>query len=193
MALKTIQSPGIQVGELDRSRYDAVADTSLPNSPWCFLAGFADKGHDYEPMAITSRDELAMVYGYPQTEAERYFWNGCVEVLDNGGKLLAAKLPYDNRSRDKFAYVDYKIARSAATIQDGAKIAGRWKTVNEVRDVLRSIMAHADLSGMFPTERQDEFPVDTLPQMRQRVRDIYMSDVLGPKLSAYSVEDMAAH
>lgn len=131
------------------------------------------------------------MYGYPQTEAERYFWNGCVEVLDNGGKLLAAKLPYDNRSRDKFAYVDYKIARDAVTIQDGKKIGGRWKTVNEVREVLQSIMRHSDLCSVFgASENLENFPVDTLPQMRARVEEIYSSAVLGPKLSAYREENV---
>jgi len=30
-------------------------------------------------------------------------------VLKNGGKLVTAKLPYDNRSKDMYSYVDYKI------------------------------------------------------------------------------------
>lgn len=144
-----IQAPGIQVGELDRSQYDRVVETALPNSPWCFIAGFADRGRDYEHTAIAGRSDLIQAYGYPKTEAERYFWNGCCEVLDKGGKLLVAKLPYDNRSKDKFAYVDYKISRNVNQIQDGAKIAAKWQTVNEIREVLKSVMNHADVIHVF--------------------------------------------
>ena len=59
--------------------------------------------------SIPTREEFEDKYGYPQNEAERYFYNGSLEVLKNGGKLLVAKLPYDNNSKDMYSYVDYKI------------------------------------------------------------------------------------
>lgn len=170
-----------------------VSETSLPNSPWCFIAGFADRGRDYEQTQIASREQLAQAYGYPQTEAERYFWNGCAEVLDSGGKLLAAKLPYDNNSRDKFAYVDYKISRSKCEIQDGAKIVAKWTTVREIRDVLASVMRHADMASIYGSAEDidSKWPIETLPQMREAVAAAFESESIGSKLAKYRASETA--
>jgi hypothetical protein len=140
MALRTIQAPGIQVNEIDRSQYDNVTDYSMPDSPYCYIAGFADKGDDYAIHAFTRREDFIARYGYPQNEAERYFYNGCLEVIDNGGKLLASKLPYDNNSKDKYAYVDYKIDPNLYPIALGNEIFGNYKTVNDIRETLLKII-----------------------------------------------------
>ena len=49
------------------------------------------------------------IYGTPTNEAERYFYYGAKEILDNRGQLICVKLPYDNNSLDKLAYTTYEI------------------------------------------------------------------------------------
>ena len=107
--LRRIDSPGIQINEIDKSQYDSMPDYSIVGTT-CLICGFADKGENYSIKWINTIQTLVDNYGYPQTEEERYFWNACAEVLNNGGICLAAKLPYDNPALDTFPYVDYKIS-----------------------------------------------------------------------------------
>lgn len=107
--LRTIDSPGIQINEIDKSQYDGMPDYSIVGTT-CFICGFADKGENYTIKWINTLQTLVDNYGYPQTEEERYFWNACVEVLNNGGVCLASKLPYDNPSLGTLPYVDYNIS-----------------------------------------------------------------------------------
>jgi hypothetical protein len=48
MSIRTIEAPGIEVHEIDRSSYDKTTDYSLPNAPVCLITGFADKGENYK-------------------------------------------------------------------------------------------------------------------------------------------------
>lgn len=43
MSVRTINNPGVELNEIDRSGYDKV-DNSLPNSPTSLIFGVADKG-----------------------------------------------------------------------------------------------------------------------------------------------------
>ena len=43
MSSRTINNPGVELNEIDRSSYEKV-DNSLPNSPTSLVIGFADKG-----------------------------------------------------------------------------------------------------------------------------------------------------
>lgn len=181
MALRTIEAPGLQVNEIDRSQYDQLDSNSLPNSPTCFIAGFADKGENYAVHSIPSREQFEELYGYPQNEAERYFYNGSLEVLNNGGKLLVAKLPYDNNSKDMYSYVDYKIDPTLHTIITDYQIIGKWNTINDLSQVLdqtvmtlKIMKAAGELeTDIFPPEIPVE--LDTLPKMREAVSKIVSS------------------
>lgn len=182
MALRTIEAPGLQVNEIDRSQYNQTTETGLPNSPTCFIAGFADKGEDYAVHSIPTREEFEDKYGYPQNEAERYFYNGSLEVLKNGGKLLVAKLPYDNNSKDMYSYVDYKIDPTLHQIMTDYQIIGKWNTINDLSQVLdQTVMTIKILQGtgdlstdIFDTEVPVE--LDTLPKMREAVNKIVNSN-----------------
>ena len=178
MALRTIQAPGLQVNEIDRSQYDQMLDNSLPNAPACFIAGFADKGEDYSIYSIPTREEFEEKYGYPQNEAERYFYNGALEVLKNGGKLVTAKLPYDNRSKDMYSYVDYKIDPTLHLILNKYQIAGKWSTINDLSQVLdqtiqtiRQMQADKELSSVI-FEPEVPVTIESLPDMRDAVNKI---------------------
>jgi len=45
MSSRTIENPGIEINEIDRSAYGKV-DYSMPGAPTTLLFGFADKGED---------------------------------------------------------------------------------------------------------------------------------------------------
>ena len=105
---RTRQSPGIELNEIDKSQYGKT-DYSIVGTT-TLMCGVASKGEDYTPQWINSKQTLVDTFGYPATEFERYFYNGCVEILNRGGILLGAKLPYDNDSLDKFSYADFSLS-----------------------------------------------------------------------------------
>ena len=105
---RTRQSPGIELNEIDKSQYGKT-DYSIVGTT-TLMCGVASKGEDYVPQWINSKQTLVDAFGYPATEFERYFYNGCVEILNRGGILLGAKLPYDNESLDRFSYADFSLS-----------------------------------------------------------------------------------
>lgn len=111
---RRIQAPGIEVNEIDRSGYTSTDDNSTTGTT-VHLFGFADKGYDYSTMYINTMDTFTNIYGYPKTEAERYFYNGAYEVISRGGNLYSSKLPYDNDSLDKYAYTSYEVINNLCT------------------------------------------------------------------------------
>ena len=106
MPIRTIQHPGIQLNEIDRSQYDKV-DYSLQNAPTVLTLGVASKGEDLALTWINSASTLDETYGTPTNEYERYFYNSIHEVLRRGGTAIAAKLPYANEAQGHFNYVQY--------------------------------------------------------------------------------------
>lgn len=77
MGLRTIDAPGVEIKEIDKSGY-APAMTGTK----CFVMGYANKGEPYFPMEFTSKAAWQIYYGDPETEAERYFYNACTEVIN---------------------------------------------------------------------------------------------------------------
>lgn len=108
MITRKLQSPGVEINEIDRSNYNKV-DYSLPNSPTSLIFGFASRGEDSTFNWINSQATLNETYGQPTTEFEAYFYNAAMEILNRGGTCIASKLPYDNNSYEKINYVEYKI------------------------------------------------------------------------------------
>lgn len=106
---RTINSPGYELNELDRSQYNRKINNSLPNAPICLIMGYSDKGADYEIRWINTKETLDNEYGYPKTEEQRYFYNGVLEILNKSGICIAAKLPYNNFKKQKYSYVDYNV------------------------------------------------------------------------------------
>ena len=106
---RKIQAPGVEINEFDRSQYGNKPDYALPNAPVSLVTGFADKGPDYVLQWINSPTTLVETYGYPHNEAEKYFYNAQLEILNAGGYCIAAKLPYFNEAKDKYVYCSYTL------------------------------------------------------------------------------------
>lgn len=104
MGLRTIDAPGVEIKEIDKSGY-APAMTGTK----CFVMGYANKGEPYFPMEFTSKAAWQIYYGEPETEAERYFYNACTEVINQNGVLYCARIPYDNDSLNKMVGFKYSV------------------------------------------------------------------------------------
>ena len=107
MAIRTIMAPGVEIKEIDKSGYTpTIAGTTV------YLKGFASKGEAYRPFEITTRTAFEQIYGVPETEAERYFYAGACETLNQNGRLFCARLPYDNESFEKMVGIKYSLTYS---------------------------------------------------------------------------------
>jgi len=90
---RTIQSPGVQIQEIDLS----LANAGVPATT-VFVPGFAAKGPSSEPITITSLSEFEQVFGTPTNAAERYFYHSAKAVLNSPANVLVYRLPYGTGS-----------------------------------------------------------------------------------------------
>lgn len=104
--MRTINAPGVEWREIDKSGYSpALVGTG------CFIPLFSDKGEPYRPMEFTSRSAFEKYYGTPDNEAERYGYAAACEVLNQNGRLWCARLPYDNAAFEKVVGVKYSLRK----------------------------------------------------------------------------------
>lgn len=117
--MRTIEAPGVEINEIDKSQYSpAMVGTAA------LVMGFANKGEDYTAMQMTSRSAWVNYYGEPDNEAERYFYQACMEVINQNGKLYCAKIPYENEARDKYVVKKYSVStrlQDIGSVQDYIK------------------------------------------------------------------------
>ena len=104
MGQRTLKAPGVEIIEHDLSGY-----TTTNLGTGCLITGFAQKGEDLEPIQITNRSSWLLNFGAPTNEAEEYFYNAGMEVLNQGGFLYAAKIPYSNDIAGIYAAAKYTI------------------------------------------------------------------------------------
>lgn len=88
--MRTIESPGVEIRELDRSIYQQA-----PVGTNVLVFGFASQGPTDEMIQITSKTELNEVLGLPSNAAERYLHQTAGEILDSSpARLFVTRLPY---------------------------------------------------------------------------------------------------
>ena len=104
MSARTLHAPGVEIIEHDLSGY-----TTTNLGTGCLITGFAQKGEDLEPIHITNRSAWLLNFGAPTNEAEEYFYNAGMEVLNQGGFLYAAKIPYSNDIAGIYAAAKFTI------------------------------------------------------------------------------------
>lgn len=86
---RTIQSPGVEINEVDLSLRPV-----LPVGTTILVPGFAKQGPISEVLQVNSLSEFEQVYGLPSNAAERYFYHTAKAVFQSNAVLLASRLPY---------------------------------------------------------------------------------------------------
>jgi hypothetical protein len=86
---RTIQSPGVEVKEVDLS-----LRPQLPVGTTVFIPGFANQGPTDELLTLSSLSEFEQVYGLPQNAAERYMYHTVKAVFQSPANVLVSRLPY---------------------------------------------------------------------------------------------------
>lgn len=86
---RTIQSPGVEVKEVDLS-----LRPNLPVGTTVFIPGFSNQGPTDELLSVTSLAEFEQIYGLPQNSAERYMYHTVKAVFQSPANLLVSRLPY---------------------------------------------------------------------------------------------------
>ena len=86
---RTIQSPGVEIKEIDQSIRPVVpAGTNI------LVAGFADKGPTDEIIQVTSRSEFTDIYGEATVPAELYLSSTTNALLNSPANIFVYRMPY---------------------------------------------------------------------------------------------------
>lgn len=94
---RTIESPGVQITEIDISR-----NPQLTTGTKVFLAGFAPQGPADEIIQVSSLGEFTSIYGVPTTPAERYFYHSAAPLFNTQAQVFTYRLPYGSGSGNGF-------------------------------------------------------------------------------------------
>ena len=86
---RTIQSPGVQISEVDLSLRAAGAPPTT-----VLIPGFAPKGPASEPTSIGTLSEFEQIFGTPTNAAERYFYHTAKAVFQSPADVVVYRLPY---------------------------------------------------------------------------------------------------
>lgn len=150
MSIRTILAPGVQINEIDKSQYSPAMTGSN-----CYVMGFTDKGEPYQPMEFTSRTAWTNYYGTPDNEAERYAYSAACEVLNQGGRLYFARLPYDNPAFEKVACFKWNVKTG--------KVLSSTGPFNEVYNADDTIK---DVAAIEPTEKPVIYDLSAIDEFR---------------------------
>lgn len=97
MASRIINSPGVQINEIDESAIQAnIFGTDI------LITGFASKGPTDEIISVSSITEFEQIFGTPTNAAERYFYYSVKPLFGTGANLLISRLPYGAGNGDGF-------------------------------------------------------------------------------------------
>ena len=97
MARRTINSPGVEIGEVDLSlRLPTPAGTTV------YITGYTDQGPTDEVLSVSSLSEFEQIYGNPKTPAERYFFHTVRATLNSTANVLVNRLPYGTDTGEGF-------------------------------------------------------------------------------------------
>ena len=89
MPKRTIQSPGVEINEVDLSLRPVI---NIPTTT--LIMGFAPQGPLDEIIQVTSFSEFEQIFGKPTNAAERYFYHTVKSAFQGRGEILISRLPY---------------------------------------------------------------------------------------------------
>ena len=126
--MRTINSPGVQITEIDLSNYAQPAvGTNV------FIAGFADSGPIDEVVQLQGASDLEEIYGTPKTAAEAYFQESCRQILSSPGNLYCTRLPYGSGAGEGFAEQYSALLFPAASSDSMSYVATSTIQVQSIR------------------------------------------------------------
>ena len=115
MPTQTIESPGVQINEVDLSLRAVV-----PNGTNVLVLGYATQGPIEEVLEIPDIQTFTTIYGAPLNAAERYFYYSVRGVLNGGGRPIVSRLPYGNGtgvgSTTKYSCLAYPVLPFSETL-----------------------------------------------------------------------------
>ena len=114
---RTIQSPGVEIREIDQSIRPIV-----PIGTNVLITGFADRGPTDEVIQVTSQSEFIDIYGSPTVPAELYLSNTARALFNSPANVFVYRVPYGNDRGIGFGnnYSVLAYPASAVSIDDGA-------------------------------------------------------------------------
>ena len=86
---RTIQSPGVEIREIDQSIRPVV-----PIGTNVLITGFADRGPTDEVIQVTSQSEFIDIYGNPTVPAELYLSNTARALFNSPANVFVYRIPY---------------------------------------------------------------------------------------------------
>ncbi len=89
MSRRTIQSPGIEIREIDLTQRPAA-----PIGTSVFIPGFSNQGPTDEVLNVGTFSDFEEIYGKPTNSAERYFYHSVKQVFNSDAHVYVSRLPY---------------------------------------------------------------------------------------------------
>ncbi len=119
MAQRTIQSPGVEINEVDLSlgSVNKIGTT-------IFVTGFSPQGPSDEIVQVSSLSEFETIYGQPTNSAERYFYHTVAQSFNSRANIMVNRLPYGPSLGDGFTNKYWATVYPALPINQQAINAG---------------------------------------------------------------------
>lgn len=114
---RTIESPGVQINEIDLS-----LRASQPVGTKVLVHGFASQGPTNELIGVTTKEELDQIFfggAGPTTPSENYLYHSCKEILNSPATLFVTRFPYGTGDgtgfNGEYTALAYQLSSNAAT------------------------------------------------------------------------------
>ena len=137
---RTIQSPGVEVKEVDLS-----LRPQLPTGTTVFIPGFANQGPTDELLTLSSLSEFEQVYGLPANAAERYMYHSVKAAFQSPANVLVSRLPYGSGAgatvADKFSVQVFPVIP-------------RPIMVDSTDDTLNTVESDTRMIAWYPTDSE---------------------------------------
>jgi len=119
MPKRTIQSPGVEINEIDLSLRPVI---NVPTT--VLIPGFAPQGPLDEILQPSSLSEFEQIYGKPTNAAERYFYHTVKAQFQSQAEVLVSRMPYGSGSgvgfTDSYSALVYPVTSYNGSYQTDA-------------------------------------------------------------------------
>lgn len=142
-------SPGVYINEFDETLTNTFRmDTDV------LVPGYFSRGPIAVPVKLDDMSAYTIVFGTPETEAEKYAYYACKAVFDQGATVTALRMPYFNdtwTTNPKAEQSGVPFIASYKGLRINFKLAKDFKdnpTIGEVADVIAKNLAGSYESGI---------------------------------------------